>query len=148
MIASNRGFGRVAVIAGIGTRQYYATLGYILDGKYMCKNLPWLGLSGACRVAGMLFGRLNQGYRLFVSKPLQVLRWRPQACTGTEWGDLTSEQAFARVVLAALLAATGLLLAIVCAYMCLCFWSASPGGTAAGAASATGVAAPSSTELR
>jgi len=46
-IATYAGFKRVAVIAGVGTRQYYYRLGYSRhpgDGQYMIKTLPpwWL----------------------------------------------------------------------------------------------------------
>ena len=30
---------KLAVIAGVGTRQYYAKLGFQLDGPYMSKSL-------------------------------------------------------------------------------------------------------------
>lgn len=30
---------RVAVISGVGTRDYYRRLGYFLDGPYMVKDL-------------------------------------------------------------------------------------------------------------
>ena len=30
---------KLAVISGVGTRNYYAKLGYELEGPYMCKNL-------------------------------------------------------------------------------------------------------------
>jgi elongator complex protein 3 len=30
---------KLAVIAGVGTRNYYAKLGYNLEGPYMVKNL-------------------------------------------------------------------------------------------------------------
>mmetsp|Transcript_7696 Transcript_7696/g.10943 ORF Transcript_7696/g.10943 Transcript_7696/m.10943 type:complete len:239 (-) Transcript_7696:197-913(-) len=38
-IARENKFKRIAVIAGIGTREYYAKWGYHLDGTYMVKNL-------------------------------------------------------------------------------------------------------------
>jgi elongator complex protein 3 len=38
-IASNAGFNRLAVISAIGTREYYARLGFELDGLYMTKAL-------------------------------------------------------------------------------------------------------------
>lgn len=37
-ISKEHGFCRAAVIAGIGTRNYYRKLGYELEGTYMCKN--------------------------------------------------------------------------------------------------------------
>jgi elongator complex protein 3 len=37
--ACEHGSRRLAVIAGVGTRHYYARLGYHLDGPYMVKNL-------------------------------------------------------------------------------------------------------------
>lgn len=30
---------KMAVISGVGTRDYYRRLGYSLDGPYMCKSL-------------------------------------------------------------------------------------------------------------
>jgi elongator complex protein 3 len=30
---------KLAVISGVGTRNYYAKLGYVLEGPYMVKNL-------------------------------------------------------------------------------------------------------------
>lgn len=30
---------KLAVISGVGTRNYYAKMGYILDGPYMSKNI-------------------------------------------------------------------------------------------------------------
>lgn len=38
-IAKEQGFDKIAVIAGIGTREYYKKLGYTLEGSYMVKNL-------------------------------------------------------------------------------------------------------------
>ncbi|KAI5450151.1 Elongator subunit [Naganishia albida] len=35
------GSGRVAVISGVGTRDYYRRLGYVLDGPYMVKDLVY-----------------------------------------------------------------------------------------------------------
>ena len=35
------GSGRVAVISGVGTRDYYRRLGYKLDGPYMVKDLEY-----------------------------------------------------------------------------------------------------------
>ncbi len=32
---------KLAVISGVGTRNYYAKLGYILEGPYMVKNLEF-----------------------------------------------------------------------------------------------------------
>lgn len=34
------GSSRIAVISGVGTRDYYRKLGYKLDGPYMVKDLP------------------------------------------------------------------------------------------------------------
>jgi elongator complex protein 3 len=39
VIARDAGFKRLAVIAALGTRQYYQKLGYTLDGTYMVKSL-------------------------------------------------------------------------------------------------------------
>ena len=39
-ISRRNGFKRIAVIAGIGTREYYKRRGYRLDGTYMVKDLP------------------------------------------------------------------------------------------------------------
>ena len=33
------GSSKIAVISGVGTRQYYRKLGYRLDGPYMSKSL-------------------------------------------------------------------------------------------------------------
>ena len=38
-IAVNRGYDKIAVIAGIGVRNYYRKLGYELRGLYMVKDL-------------------------------------------------------------------------------------------------------------
>jgi ELP3 family radical SAM enzyme/protein acetyltransferase len=39
-IASHHGFGRVAIISGVGVRNYYAKqLDYVLEGSYMTKNI-------------------------------------------------------------------------------------------------------------
>ncbi len=38
-IAREAGFGRIAVISAIGTREYYARLGFELDGLYMTSVL-------------------------------------------------------------------------------------------------------------
>jgi len=38
-IAREAGYKKIAVIAGIGVREYYAHLGYSLDGTYMMKNI-------------------------------------------------------------------------------------------------------------
>merc|ERR1712087_696946 len=38
-IAMMRGYERIAVIAGIGTREYYKKFGYELEGTYMVKVL-------------------------------------------------------------------------------------------------------------
>lgn len=38
-IAKNKGFGKIAVISGVGVRDYYRKLGYRLDGTYMVKLL-------------------------------------------------------------------------------------------------------------
>jgi len=38
-IAKQAGWKRLAVISGIGAREYYRKLGYILEGDYMIKNL-------------------------------------------------------------------------------------------------------------
>eukprot|EP00954_Amorphochlora_amoebiformis_P014173 1110218-Amorphochlora_amoeboformis.AAC.1 len=41
-IARRNGYGKIAVIAGIGTRRYYQKLGYRLEGTYMVKHMdPW-----------------------------------------------------------------------------------------------------------
>ncbi|WP_440945704.1 tRNA uridine(34) 5-carboxymethylaminomethyl modification radical SAM/GNAT enzyme Elp3 [Methanosarcina sp. T3] len=39
MIASEAGYGKLAIISGIGAREYYRKLGYTLDGVYMAKTL-------------------------------------------------------------------------------------------------------------
>ena len=75
----------------------------------MCKTLPWWAWSGASRTAGALLGGCSRGYHLFIAKPLQVLRWRPDTA-GAEWEGLTIEQAFARLALVALLALTSLII--------------------------------------
>jgi elongator complex protein 3 len=33
------GSNKIAVISGVGTRNYYSKLGYYLEGPYMVKNL-------------------------------------------------------------------------------------------------------------
>ncbi len=33
--------GKISVISGVGTRNYYRKLGYELDGPYMSKSLMW-----------------------------------------------------------------------------------------------------------
>jgi len=38
-IAKNNGFNKIAVISGIGVREYYRKLGYSLDGEYMIKDI-------------------------------------------------------------------------------------------------------------
>ena len=38
-LAKNAGFKKIAVIAGIGTREYYKKFGYGLEGTYMVKDL-------------------------------------------------------------------------------------------------------------
>lgn len=38
-IAIENGFKKMAIISGVGVREYYRRLGYELDGNYMCKNL-------------------------------------------------------------------------------------------------------------
>jgi elongator complex protein 3 len=38
-IARGAGFRRIAVISAIGTREYYARLGFAIDGLYMSSNL-------------------------------------------------------------------------------------------------------------
>jgi len=38
-IASEAGYGKLAIISGIGAREYYRKLGYNLDGVYMAKTL-------------------------------------------------------------------------------------------------------------
>ena len=38
-IAKERGYGKLAVISAIGTREYYRKLGFILEGSYMIKEL-------------------------------------------------------------------------------------------------------------
>ena len=38
-ISRETGFGRLAVISAIGTRQYYARHGFQIDGLYMTTNL-------------------------------------------------------------------------------------------------------------
>mmetsp|Transcript_7894 Transcript_7894/g.20478 ORF Transcript_7894/g.20478 Transcript_7894/m.20478 type:complete len:97 (+) Transcript_7894:270-560(+) len=62
-LARADGLRRVAVISGVGTRRYYAKLGYRLegDGLFMLKDLPFFApgwreaLSGlACRACELL----------------------------------------------------------------------------------------------
>ncbi|MFP4567769.1 MAG: tRNA uridine(34) 5-carboxymethylaminomethyl modification radical SAM/GNAT enzyme Elp3 [Candidatus Woesearchaeota archaeon] len=38
-IAKNRGFNKMVVISGVGVREYYKKLGYVLEGPYMIKFL-------------------------------------------------------------------------------------------------------------
>jgi elongator complex protein 3 len=38
-IARDAGYGRIAVISAVGTREYYARLGFALDGLYMTSSL-------------------------------------------------------------------------------------------------------------
>ena len=38
-IARQNGFDRIAIISGIGVREYYRKLGYELDNTYMVKNI-------------------------------------------------------------------------------------------------------------
>uniref|UniRef100_A0A0G4I3R9 tRNA carboxymethyluridine synthase n=1 Tax=Chromera velia CCMP2878 TaxID=1169474 RepID=A0A0G4I3R9_9ALVE len=38
-IAYSHGFRRMAIIAGVGTRRYYAKFGYVLEGTFMTKDL-------------------------------------------------------------------------------------------------------------
>jgi elongator complex protein 3 len=38
-LASEAGYKKMAVIAGIGTREYYKKLGYTLEGTYMVKGI-------------------------------------------------------------------------------------------------------------
>jgi len=38
-IAKKRGYGKMAVISAIGTREYYRKLGYLLEGEYLVKRL-------------------------------------------------------------------------------------------------------------
>jgi elongator complex protein 3 len=38
-IASESGYGKLAIISGIGAREYYRKLGYTLEGVYMSKTL-------------------------------------------------------------------------------------------------------------
>ena len=40
-IACDKGFKKIAVISGIGVREYYQKNGYYLDGTYMTKLLPY-----------------------------------------------------------------------------------------------------------
>jgi elongator complex protein 3 len=52
-IASRHHFkNRIAVIAGVGVRGYYEKLGYHLEGTYMVKQLPFMGIN---RRFGILF---------------------------------------------------------------------------------------------
>jgi elongator complex protein 3 len=39
-LSRERGFNRLAVIAALGTRDYYRRLGYHLGESYMVKDLP------------------------------------------------------------------------------------------------------------
>jgi elongator complex protein 3 len=38
-LSKEAGFKKIAVIAAIGTREYYRKLGYRLEGSYMTKSL-------------------------------------------------------------------------------------------------------------
>ncbi|MHA1346772.1 MAG: tRNA uridine(34) 5-carboxymethylaminomethyl modification radical SAM/GNAT enzyme Elp3, partial [Candidatus Heimdallarchaeaceae archaeon] len=38
-IALDNGYNKISVISGIGVREYYLSLGYVLDGPYMSKSL-------------------------------------------------------------------------------------------------------------
>ena len=38
-ISKKAGYRKIAVIAGIGVREYYRKLGYHLEGTYMIKNI-------------------------------------------------------------------------------------------------------------
>ena len=38
-IARGQGYGKMAVISAIGTREYYKKLGYVLEGEYVVKKL-------------------------------------------------------------------------------------------------------------
>ena len=38
-ISKENGFKRLAVISGVGVREYYRNLGYKLEGPYMIKKL-------------------------------------------------------------------------------------------------------------
>jgi len=38
-LAKKQGFNKIAVISGIGVREYYKKLGYKLEGTYMVKIL-------------------------------------------------------------------------------------------------------------
>ena len=38
-IAKEKGYKKIAVISGIGVREYYRNLGYTLEGTYMVKGL-------------------------------------------------------------------------------------------------------------
>jgi hypothetical protein len=40
-ISINKGYNRMSVIAGIGTRNYYRKLGYNLEETYMLKSLTY-----------------------------------------------------------------------------------------------------------
>ena len=40
---------KIAVISGVGTRDYYRKLGYELDGPYMSKMLTWKLSTGGNR---------------------------------------------------------------------------------------------------
>jgi elongator complex protein 3 len=38
-LAKEKGFKKMAVIAGVGVREYYQKIGYRLEGEYMVKDL-------------------------------------------------------------------------------------------------------------
>ena len=38
-ISKEKGYKKLAVISGVGVREYYKRLGYNLEGTYMVKNL-------------------------------------------------------------------------------------------------------------
>jgi len=54
-------FSKIAVIAGIGTREYYRDRGYRLEGTYMVKDLgaqPWLPVAALLQLVGTVFAIL------------------------------------------------------------------------------------------
>jgi len=38
MMTKEAGYGRLSVISGIGVREYYRKLGYVVEGTYMVKE--------------------------------------------------------------------------------------------------------------
>ncbi len=58
-IAQENGYDRIAVISGVGVRQYYEKLGYTLNNNYMVKDIPfnfgWMEVSVLFIMAYIIF---------------------------------------------------------------------------------------------